>query len=107
MRPVVVFTPPQFREYRRRQRDRRLTICLLAALVIALAAALSAHSTARARHREPASPPWASAAPTSPLHADPTAPSPTARPHPSPGRAARSTTCDSTTAHHLARRNQP
>lgn len=102
MRPVVVFTPPQFREYRRRRRDRKLTVGLLAALVIAVAVGLNAHSTARPGHRERISPACATAALPMPLHATPAAPSPTARPVTPASRARRSATCDRTAANHPA-----
>lgn len=96
MRPVVVFTPSQLREHRRRHRDLKLTIFLVAALIIALAAALNAHPTTRARHQEPTSPACATTTAATP--------SPTARTVPSPGLARRSSRCDSTAAHRPARR---
>ena len=96
MRPVVVLTPSQFREYRRRRRDLRLTIFLLAALIIALAAALNAHPAA---HRGRTSPACATASPATPP--------PAARPVPPPGPAGRGTTCDRADAHRPARRRDP
>jgi hypothetical protein len=96
MRPVVVFTPSQLREYRRRRADLRLTIFLLAALIIALAAALHAHPAA---HRGRTSPACSTVSPSTP--------SPAARPVPPPGRAGRSTTCDRADAHRPARRRDP
>ena len=97
MRPVVVCTPSQMREYRRRRADLRLTIFLLVALIIALAAALNAHPAA---HRGRTSPACSTASPATPPRA--------ARPIPPPGhRRGRSTTCDRADAHRPARRRDP